>query len=131
MFEGGDFSLELIKSPDDPARDNDPGFRAELSTFSNALRNANIQFSQLEMMFKSVGAEGFPLPELILAAKALASSPAVTVLGGVLATWLGARYGRKVRLKIGDIEAEARTQKKLDELLEKAARFLRDDNDRG
>ena len=31
------------------------------------------------------------------------------IAGTVLGTWLYARFGRKVRLKIGDIEAESQT----------------------
>lgn len=128
MFEGGDFRIELVRNSDDP-QVNSPEFQKEISQFGASLRSANIRYGQSAMAFDSVDAHGFPLPEFILAIKTLASSPAVTVLGGALATWLGARYGRKVRLKIADIEAEARTPKEIDELLAKAAKFQQENGD--
>jgi hypothetical protein len=42
------------------------------------------------------------------------------VLGPIVGAWLQARYGRKVRLKIGDIEAEARDAAEIEELLRQA-----------
>jgi hypothetical protein len=42
------------------------------------------------------------------------------VLGPIIGAWLQARYGRKVRLKIGDIEAEARNVAEVEELLKTA-----------
>lgn len=38
-------------------------------------------------------------------------------LGTVIGAWLHARYGRKVRLKIGEIEAEAQTVEEVERLL--------------
>ena len=43
-----------------------------------------------------------------------------TPLGTALGAWLHARYGRKVRLKIGDIEAEAQTLKEVEKLIARA-----------
>ena len=48
--------------------------------------------------------------------------PALGALGVAVAAWLG-RYGRKVRLKIGDFEAEARTVEEVEKLMEHAKRF--------
>ena len=45
---------------------------------------------------------------------------ALPALAGILGAWLHARYGRKVRLKIGDIEAEAQTAEEVEKLLDKA-----------
>ena len=122
MFEGGDFRIELVRTPDDP-QVNSPEFQKEISQFGASLRSANIRYGQSGMAFDAVDAHGFSLPEFVLAIRTLASSPAVAAIGGALGAWLAARYGRKVRLKIGDIEAEARTQKEIDELLKKAIEF--------
>jgi len=50
--------------------------------------------------------------------------PYVTVLaaplGAALGVWLKERYGRKVRLKVGDIEAEAGTTEEIEKLLARA-----------
>lgn len=40
-----------------------------------------------------------------------------------LTGWLRARYGRKARIKIGDLEAEARTIRDIEELLRLAAKY--------
>jgi hypothetical protein len=42
------------------------------------------------------------------------------IVGTATGAWLHARYGRKVRLKVGDIEAEAQTREEVETLLEKA-----------
>jgi len=41
-------------------------------------------------------------------------------LGAVLGAWLHAHYGRKVRLKIGEIEAEAQTPEEVQKLIDQA-----------
>lgn len=52
----------------------------------------------------------------------LAVAPALcTALGA----WLHARYGRKVRLKIGEIEVEAQTREEVEKLLAKALEIQR------
>jgi hypothetical protein len=53
----------------------------------------------------------------------LARSPLAGVIAATLGAWLHARYGRKVRLKIGDIEAEAQSEKQVQRLLEQAEEF--------
>lgn len=40
-----------------------------------------------------------------------------TALGTVIGAWLHARFGRKVRLKIGDIEAESQTVDEVKKLI--------------
>lgn len=42
------------------------------------------------------------------------------VLTGTLAAWLQSKAGRKVRLKVGDVEVEARTVEEADQLLHRA-----------
>jgi hypothetical protein len=45
---------------------------------------------------------------------------------------MNARYGRKARIKVGEIEAEARTVAEVEELLKIAAKFQdRDHNESG
>ncbi len=41
-------------------------------------------------------------------------------LGTALGAWLHARYGRKVRLKIGEIEAKAQTPEEVEKLIAQA-----------
>jgi hypothetical protein len=44
----------------------------------------------------------------------------VPALCAALGAWLGSRNGRKVRIKIGDIEAEAQTREDVEALLARA-----------
>jgi hypothetical protein len=44
-------------------------------------------------------------------------------LAAVAVAWLHARSGRKVRLKFGDVEAEARTPEEVEQLLDRLACF--------
>ncbi|SDN00205.1 hypothetical protein SAMN05216360_10531 [Methylobacterium phyllostachyos] len=73
------------------------------------------------MAFDSVDAVGFALPEYIIP---LAQAVGPT-LGVILVAWLQGRAGRKVRLKVGDVEAEARTADEVERLLNKAAEMQR------
>jgi hypothetical protein len=50
--------------------------------------------------------------------------PGLTALAGA---WLQARFGRKVRIKIGDIEAEASSLEEVRELLEQSKKYCADD----
>lgn len=42
------------------------------------------------------------------------------VIGGAAVAWLQGRAGRKLRLKVGDVEVEARTQEEIEQLLQRA-----------
>jgi hypothetical protein len=42
------------------------------------------------------------------------------ILGPALGAWLQGRGGRKLYLKVGDLEVEARTLEEVDQLLERA-----------
>ncbi|MFM0408805.1 hypothetical protein [Paraburkholderia dipogonis] len=42
------------------------------------------------------------------------------ILGPALGAWLQSRAGRKLRLKVGDLEVEARTLEEIDQLLQRA-----------
>ena len=48
------------------------------------------------------------------------SIPAATALIGA---WLQARFGRKVRVKVGDVEVEAATPQEVEKLLERAKAY--------
>ncbi len=120
-FEAGKFSIELVRADDDPP-ENDPDFQKELSRFGASLREANILYSQTAIAFDAVDGSGHPLPEFILAIREL-GPPIIKPLCVLLGMWIQGRFGRKARLKIGDIEAEARTPSEVEELLKTAAKF--------
>lgn len=111
--------IVLRQAPDDP-QVNDPEFQKELREFSKSMRDAGVTFSQRAMAFDSIDALGYPLAEFVLKSLGPAAIAAVAAVSGA---WVQARYGRKVRLKIGDVEAEGRTTEEIQSLLKQAADF--------
>ena len=125
-IEAGEFSLDLVRTAADPP-ENDPEFQKELSRFGAALRDAGVPYSQSAIAFDSVEGHGYPLPEFIVAMKVL-GPPAIAALATAAGAWVQARYGRKVRLTIGDVEAEARTPEEVESLLRIAKQFQADNS---
>lgn len=115
--------LTLKRAPDDPP-ENDPRFQEELVEFSNSLRTTGAMFSQRARAFDAAGAAGYPLAEFAIKTLGPAIISAVAALCGA---WAKARNGRKVRIKIGDIEAEGRTTEEIEGLLKRAADFRNSD----
>jgi hypothetical protein len=114
-----EIEVVLSRAPDDPPR-NDPAFRKELSTFSKVLHDNGVSFSTRGMAFDSADGGGFvTLGEYVI--------PLATGVLGFLGTaciaWLRGRYGRKVRIKIGEVEAEARSVEEIDALLKRVVDF--------
>ncbi len=110
--------VHLLPGPDDPAV-KDERFQADLSQFAKGLRDAKIEHTQRVMFFDSGNALGFPLPEFDI----LLNPAIVGPLCGLLGAWLHARYGRRVRIKIGDVEAEGRDLSEIDALLKRAEKY--------
>jgi hypothetical protein len=128
-FEAGEFTLELVRAGDDPP-EGDTVFQSELAGFSASLRADGIPYAQTAIAMDALDAHGFPLPEFIVAMKVMVP-PVITGLAGYAAAWVQARNGRKVRIKIGEVEAEASTIGEIEKLLEKAAAFQDRDKGRG
>ena len=105
--------IELQRALDDP-RVNDPQFQAELSGFAKSLRGTGVTAAQRAMAFDSVDALGYPLAEFVVKTLGPAVVPAAAAVCGA---WIQARFGRKVRIKVGDIEAEAHTTEEVERLL--------------
>jgi hypothetical protein len=118
MKKDNEIEIVLLRAPDDPARD-DPAFQQELHTFSKALHDNRVKFSERRMFFDSAAGGGFALGEYLVQL----GPGIVTVLGTACVAWLHGHYARKVRLKVGDVEAEARNLQELDALLKRAADF--------
>jgi hypothetical protein len=64
----------------------------------------------------------FPSRSSLVAIKTL-GPPAITAVAGYAIAWVQARMGRKVRIRIGEFEAEARTLTEIKALLHQAAEF--------
>ena len=120
-FEEGNFTINLVKAESETGG-GDASFQEELSRFGASLHAGGLPFSQMALALDAVDAHGFPLPEFIIAMKVL-GPPAITAIAGYAVAWVQGRNGRKIRIRIGEIEAEGRTIEEITQLLEKAASF--------
>lgn len=103
-----EIEIQLKPAPDAPA-ERDPAFQDELRTFSLALHSAGVRYSQRAMAFDSAAAVGYPLAEFII--KELGPA-AIGVIATAVGAWISGRSGRKPRLKVGNIEMEARNHQR-------------------
>ena len=108
-------TLILTAAPNDPAV-RDPEYQRGLSTVSGALRDAGILYSQRNMTFDAVGAEGYAIGQYVISVAQIAGP----IVGVAVGAWIQGRAGRKVRLKFGEIELEAYSQADMDLLVDKA-----------
>ncbi|GAB4072246.1 hypothetical protein KHC28_01280 [Ancylobacter sonchi] len=104
--------IELRGSTDDGHPNND-NFQNELAALSQALAAAQVPHSQIAISLHSQGAMEFLSPELFVTA----AQVGVPALAAILGAWVQARWGRRVRLKIGDLEVEAGTMEEVEQLL--------------
>lgn len=99
------YILSLIPSKDDPSIFSRE-YQEELGTFS---KNASAS-SQRSFVMDSVDGGGGPIGEFIFNN----AGTLITALTTLAGTWIGSRYGRKLKLKIGDKEIEANTLAELE-----------------
>jgi hypothetical protein len=95
----------------------DPRFQAQLKEFGESLKSAGIECEQAFMLLDAIDAPTVPQAHFYVTVLA---APALGVIGGALGAWISGRAGRKVRLKVGDIEVEARTIEEFELLLQRA-----------
>jgi len=105
--------IRLQRSIDDPP-ENAPEYQAELQEINTAFHAEGIAFNQTAIAFDSADALGYPLGEFLITL----TQGALPVVSGVVGAWIQARYGRKVRIKSGEIEVEAATVEEVEKLLE-------------
>lgn len=121
LLQAGKFTIELVRAPDDPG-EGTAEFQEELRHFEQSLNNAGISYSQMWMAQDSVEAQCFPLPEYVMVIMHL-GPPVILGLAHCAATWVTARNGRKVRLRVGNVEAEGSEVAEIKALFETAATF--------
>ena len=108
-------SVELIAAETDPPL-RSKEYQEGLAHFNGALRALDAKVSFRMFMQEAVDA-----PSFLMGGFTIESAKSIGLfVGPIIGAWLQVRYGRKVRLKVGDIEAEARTVEEVDELLKKA-----------
>ena len=118
-----EIGIVLRRAPDESKDPRDPEFQAELSEFSKSLHSAGLKVSQRGMAFDSAEFLGYPLPEFTVSLAQTVGPALLGAVGVALGAWLKGRYGRKARVKIGDVEAEAQTIEEVGALLVKIQEF--------
>jgi hypothetical protein len=118
-----DVRIMLQRTSDDPTV-NAPEFQKQLRDVSKSLHSANVKYTVRGMTFDSVDALGFQLPEFVVTL----APGAIGAVAGICGAWVQTRYGRKVRLKIGDVEAEGRSVDEIASLLQRAVDFRKSDS---
>ncbi|MBI2715771.1 MAG: hypothetical protein HYX37_15170 [Rhizobiales bacterium] len=97
--------ISLVRSSDDP-----PLFaaesQAELRSVRSAFRDKGIEAAAPFMTMDAVDASGGYIGEFIIPLAQIVGP----VIAGIVGAWLQARSGRKVRVKVKDIEIEATTK---------------------
>jgi hypothetical protein len=107
--------LTFVRSTDDEAAFS-PNYQTELRQFYQLVRADNVRINAVAFTMDSVVASGGLVGEFVIPLAQVIGP----VLGGAAVAWLQGRAGRKLRLKVGDIEVEARTPKEIEQLLERA-----------
>jgi hypothetical protein len=93
-----------------------PECQAAVRAFFQQLRDAGVIAHPVAFTMDCAGASGALVGEFVLPFAQIAG-PAI---GVAVAAWFKGRAGRKLRLKVGDIEVEATTMQELEQLLEQA-----------
>ena len=104
--------LSLVPADTDPPL-RSPEYQQGLSEVGTALSAQGIKVSNLVDLEEAEGSE----TTILLGFTIELAKIVGPVFAGVVGAWLHARYGRKARLKIGDIEAEARTVEEVERLI--------------
>src|SRR5262245_48316394 len=107
--------LTMVRSADDEAAFS-PNYQSELRQFYQLVRADNVRINAVGFANDTVGASGGLVGEFVIPLAQVIGP----VLGGAAVAWLQGRAGRKLRLKAGDIEVEARTLGEIEQLLERA-----------
>src|ERR1700689_2224507 len=109
-MEMPDLTVTLIPAPDDPSL-RTPAYQAELRRFHEHLTSNGVTVSTYAISLREAWApESLPatyLGDFTIKLVGLIGPPLIAGIAG----WLHGRSGRRVRMKVGEIEVEAPTMK--------------------
>ena len=111
----GKVRFYLINATDEPET-LQPESQIELRSLMQAIRKSKIEIDAPFLTCDSVEAVGGYTGEITMLATAFGP-----ILTGIFGAWMQSKVGRKVRLKDGDIEIEARTVEEVGKLLDMVA----------
>jgi len=109
-----ELKISLLPAADEPSH-LAPACQQELRGFEQAFLDEGFPIAAKRALAKMAGGP-FLSGEFVLNLAATIGP----VLGAAVGAWLHARYSRKVRLKVGEIEAEAQTVEEVEKLLARA-----------
>lgn len=118
--------ITFIAAPDDLRLQN-PTYQDELHRFKESLESNGIEVSFAMRVRESGGGPngvGFMIQILLGDFTVKLAVAIVPALITAVAGWIVGKNGRKVRLKIGDIEAEAQTVEDVEHLIARAEEIL-------
>jgi hypothetical protein len=113
--------LVLVPAPGEPDLD-DPVLASEIKQFEVLLGSTG---DRLRLVCCAANAADIEWIGHYVVTLAPAVLPVITAAAGA---WLQARFGRKISLRIGDIEAQASSIKEVELLLAKARAFQADES---
>lgn len=118
MDDPSKLHLMLVPDPEEPhwtLPESQAGFQA----VHRALLDGGDQVYAVPYMTRDLGSASKLFGEFVL--------PLATIAGPIFAVavgaWINGRAGRKLKLKVGDVELEANSPAEIDDLLRKAAEF--------
>jgi hypothetical protein len=106
--------ITLLAAPDELSYFT-PEYQQELRAFEKAFNDQGVPVDSERALAKMAGGP-FLSGEFVLKVADKIGPPLIAGVAG----WLHGRAGRKVRLKVGDIEAEAPTIEEVEKLLDRA-----------
>lgn len=110
--------VRLLRAADDAAAFGE-SYQAELRQFKQHLQAAGLEVSPTFAVFDSPGAGGGLTGQFLLSWAPTAVS-ILSILSVVAVTWMNGKAGRKLRLKVGDVELEANSPAEIDHLVTQA-----------
>lgn len=115
-------TLVLLPSEADPPL-RSRQYQGELQAFMDSLEAQGLEVSSMGEVQESAESGFVLLGEFLVKNGATVLVGLATPLGTLLGVWLQAKYGRKVRFKDGDFEAEAATVEQLEQVVQLAQRY--------
>jgi len=109
-----DLQIAALPAPDEPSKFTDE-YQRGLRAFESVFNDQGI-WIHAEQALAKFAAGPFLSGEFALKLAATVGP----VIGTAAGAWLHARYGRKVRLKVGEVEAEAQTVEEVERLIARA-----------
>jgi hypothetical protein len=108
-----ELKITMIPALEDPDNKS-PAYQGELAEFAKSLKNAGVEYEAKPGKLLLTDTSPFSYAGTFVIGMITGLSP---ILVNFVAVWLHGRSGRKVRLKVDEIEAEAQTIQEVEKLL--------------